>query len=57
MAFIISPIWTSSLYRVFVFGTGIGTRGVGLELYNFYENYDENVKSEIKSVIFATLGL
>ena len=35
-----------------MFGTGIGTRGVGL----VPENFDENVKSEIKSVMFAILG-
>ena len=40
-----------------MFGSGNGTRGVGVELYNFDENFDENVKSEIKSVTFATLGL
>ena len=40
-----------------MFGTGIGTMGVGLMLYNFDENFDENVKFEMKSVTFATLGL
>ena len=40
-----------------MFGTGNRTRGVGVELYNFDENFDENVKSEIKNVTFATLGL